>query len=278
MVTFKMVPQHLLLAAAFIVLTGWAACYVIPEMSSQSANSPTATQAAYEGLTVFTDDEELPAECAKIIIKAQTTAEVGELVRLDVSASQAESFKWILVPDSVDFEVYNEGRSATFSARKEGEYMFIVACAYKGKVDVMTHTITVGNPGPNPNDYPRVLRPDSEATVGEWVPYWCALTMRPKEGALKLAESFEGVATTISAGVNTTPAEIIKATGDSNRQALGDSVEDWKPFLLSLQNEFKKRAAEGTLLSPDQHADMWREVAAGLRAYADLFETKTVEK
>jgi hypothetical protein len=279
MVRFKTLMRHAVLGAAFIVLTSWAALYVAPEMGRQFANSPTTSQSVYEGLTVATDGESDPQDDgAKIVIKAQTTAEIGELVRFDVSASRAEAFKWILVPESVDFEVYNDGRRATFSAREDGEYMFIVACAYESTVDVKTHIVVVGNPGPKPDDYPRVPRPDSEAALGEWVPYWCALTLRPEEDALKLAESFDGVAATIAAGVNTTPAEIIKATGDSNRQALGDSVEDWKPFLLSLQNEFKKRAAAGTLVSPDQHAEMWREIATGLRAYADLFEGEEIEK
>jgi len=262
-----------LLGVIAAVLIGWSALSVAPETKKQSTNFPVVKLSVYEGLTGFTQDkEDLQEEGAKIIIKAQTIAEVGELVRFDVSSSQAESFKWILVPESPDFEVYNDGRRATFSARKEGEYMFIVACAYKSKVDVTTHIVTVGTPGPKPNSYPNVSRPDSNAEVVDWVPYWCALTQRPQDGALKLSASFDGVAATISAGVNTTPNEIINATSESTRQALGDSIEDWKPFLLSLQNQFKDRAAAGTLVSPDQHAKMWREVATGLRAYADLFK------
>jgi hypothetical protein len=106
-----------------------------------------------------------------------------------------------------------------------------------------------------------------------WLPYWCSLTVRAESETRKLADSFDAVAAAISSRVYTTPEEIIKATGEANRQALGDSLEAWKPVLLSLQNEFKARANAGTLASPEQHAEMWREVATGLRAYADLFET-----
>jgi len=265
-----------MLITAVLAATGVIAAVsfkVTPDAVRIMSNQTTVAQEV-----VYTDDDgcDPQVDGAKIVIHAPETAKVGELVRFDVSASKANSFKWILVPESVDFEVYSEGRRAVFSAREEGEYMFIVACAYEGTVDVKTHTVIVGKPGPDPSDYPKVPRPDSEAGVVEWIPYWCSLTLRPRDEVVRLAESFEGVAATIAAGVHTTPDEIIKATGEANRQALEDSVEEWKPFLLSLQNEFKKQANAGTLVSPEQHAEMWREVAAGLRAYADLFETLSI--
>jgi hypothetical protein len=271
------------LIVIILFVTGLVSWHVGPKMGAQFTSSPdaqTSSAGAYGGLTVFKDDEEAKPEgdIAKIIVRAPEVAEIGELVRFDVSASQAESFKWLLVPESADFEVYNDGQQAIFSARKTGEYMFIVACAYKGTVDVATHVVTVGTPVPKPGDYPVVEKPDTKAPIKEWVPYWCSLTVRPEEETRRLAESFEGVAATIAAGVHTTPEEIVKATGDANQQALGDSVDAWKPFLLSLQNEFKKRAKAGTLVSPEQHAEMWREIAAGLRVYADLFETRTILK
>lgn len=258
-----------------LALISFSVVCVTPKMGQQFANSPVvAQQDVYSSLTTYTDDDGRNPQVggAKIVINAPDKAEIGELIRFDVSASKAESFKWILVPKSVDFEVYNGGRRAIFSVRKAGKYMFIVACAHEGTVDVMTHTVIVSNPGPNPNDYPDVPRPGSEAKIIKWISYWCALTARPQDEAIKLAESFEGVAATISAGVNTTPEDIIKATSESNRQALGESLEAWKPFLLSLQNEFKNRASVGTLVSPEQHAKMWYKVASGLRAYAGLFE------
>ncbi len=226
----------------------------------------------YSDLIVFLEDD-MNLDNARLVLKAVKEAEVGELVRFDVSDSWAETYKWILVPKSVDFEVYDSGQRAVFSARKAGEYMFIVACAYEGTVDVIMHTVRVGNPAPKPGDYPAVPEPEVDAALSEWLPYWCSLTVRTEAETRKLADSFEGVAATISAGVYTTPEEIIKATSEANQQALGDSLVSWKMVLLSLQDEFKARATAGTLASPKQHADMWREVAAGLRAYADLFDT-----
>lgn len=272
--------RYAVFTVASLAILGFACGYVAPKMGSQFANSPSAqvtsqvtNQDVYRQLTTFTDEDVEVKNAAKIVIKAPNEAKIGELVRFDVSASRAESFKWLLVPKSADFEVYNNGKRAVFSAREEGEYMFIVACAYKGTVAVTTHVVRVGNPGPKPGDYPIVPKPDAGAGVAKWIPFWCSLTVRPEVEARKLAESFEGIASTISAGVNTTPGEIIKATSEANRQALGDSLEAWKPVLLSLQNEFKNRANAGTLVSAEQHAEMWREVAKGLRTYADLFET-----
>lgn len=280
MFKFSIAFRYTVLTTAIVAIMVLAYCYGTSGPGGQLTNSPpvqVADRDVYQHLTADADDDDAPVETekdvAKIIIKASNEAEIGQLIRLDVAASKAESFKWLLVPNSADFEVYDNGKRAVFSAREAGEYMFIVACAYKGTVAVTTHVVRVGNPVPKPGDYPIVAKPNAGAAISEWVPYWCSLMVRPKEETQKLAESFEGIAATISAGVNTTPEEISKATSDANRRALGDSLEAWKPFLLSLQNEFKNRANAGTLVSAEQHAEMWREVAKGLRVYTDLFET-----
>lgn len=230
----------------------------------------------YGSLTIVGQDEgddPAPADTAKVIINAPPTGAVGELIRLDVSNSTAESFRWVLVPDSVDFEVYDEGRHAVFSARKPGQYMFIVACAYKGTVDVVTHVINIGNV-PDPQvKYPVVEKPAEGAPLAMMIPYWCSQAKRSREETMKLAASFESIAATISAGVNTTPQAIIQATGDANRNALGDSLENWKPVLQELQKELQKLAEEGKLTTAEQHAQVWREIAAGLRAYGALFDS-----
>lgn len=272
----KITLKNALIGAALLLALAYTVACMGPKIVEAYGTGPTGQHVernVYNGLTIFSDDDVENLDIAKIVIKAPIEAEIGELVRFDVSASWAESFKWVLVPESGDFEVYDGGKRAVFSARTSGEYMFIVACAYENTVDVVIHNIRVGNPVPKPGDYPVVIKPEAGAAFSEWLPYWCSLTVRTEAETRKLADSFDSVAATISAGVYTTPEEIIKATSEANRQALGDSLESWKMVLLSLQNEFKARANAGTLASPEQHADMWREVAVGLRAYADLFET-----
>jgi hypothetical protein len=210
---------------------------------------------------------------AKIVIKAPTTGEVGELVRLDVSESRADDFKWILVPSTVDFEIYDDGKKAVFSARKPGDYMFIVACSNGGSVDVATCIVTITGNAPAPPDsvVPVVPDPGAGATLTQTLPYWCSQQKRPQKEALQLAASFDSVAASISAGVNTDPRAIVELTAQTNRQALGASMDDWLPVLQRLQQELKLRAESGTLRTAEDHAQTWREIAQGLKNYAALF-------
>jgi hypothetical protein len=212
-------------------------------------------------------------ERARIELTAPDKGVVGELIRLDVSASNADTFKWLLVPESGDFEVYDQGRKAVFSARKTGSYMFIVACAKDGLVDVVTHVVHIVKPGdPDPTiEYPAVEQPQPDAGVAAWVTYWCAECKRPQEEALALAESFESVAAAVAGGAYTTPAEISQATGDANRAALGGSLDAWMPFLSKIRALLKQQAMEGSLTTPEQHATVWRAIAQGLLEYAAMF-------
>jgi len=226
--------------------------------------------------TALTTDYDLTSTDgqATIIIHAPEVGEVGELVRFDVSESVAESFRWLVVPETGDFEVYNDGKNAVFSARRPGEYMFIVACAFKGTVDVATHVITIQGQEPLPPDdnkpTPEVPEPEEGSSLDTWVTYWCASLQLPKHEARQLAESFESVAAMISADVGLKPQDIIEATSKANRAALGDSIDQWVPLLQQLQGALQKQAEEGNLVTVDQHTEVWRLVATGLNNYASL--------
>ncbi len=231
----------------------------------------------YTGLTSV-NHASTNSDGAKLVIKAQEVGEIGELIRLDVSGSTAAQFKWILVPQSIDFESYAEGKYAVFSARKSGDYMFIVACGLGDTVDVLTHVVKIVGPAPLPPDpsvkYPVITRPQDGSALVTWIPYWCSQAQRTQEESLKLAASFDSVAATISAGINTTPQQIIEVTSKSNNQALGASIDGWIPVLQNIQLEMKIRAQAGTLTTPEQHALLWREVADGLTAYSTAFKGK----
>jgi hypothetical protein len=288
MPSFKKNTTLSLFLIVVLAMTGFMCGRTLQSQSNvvmAPAVEETVTPDVYGELTILKDDEEVDpvADVAQVVVNAQELGEVGELIRFDVSESNAESFKWLLVPESVDFEVYDDGKRAVFSARKPGEYMFIVACAYKGTVDVTTHVVTIVGPDPqpdpdDPDEYPVVPKPAEGASLVEWMPYWCSQAKRPKDETMRLAASFESVAATISAGVNTTPQEIIAATGDANRQALGASMQAWMPVLQNLQAVLKTRAEVGTLTTADQHAEAWREIAEGLRGYAALFTKAAVLK
>lgn len=194
-----------------------------------------------------------PTAGAKIVLIAPSTARIGELVRLDVSGSAADSFKWLLVPLSEDFLVYDSGARAVFSARMGGEYRFIVACAKNGAVDVVTHVVRVVAP-------PTMPTTDS---LAEWIPYWMWDVPLPHEECIKLAESFEAIAAR-KADLHD-PVDWIKATAESNRAALGDRLDAWRPVLDKIGSELVKRAENGTLMTPEEHEKAWLEVAEGLR-------------
>ena len=261
---------------AAVALTCGATMYVTPNPPVAQVEQPVTI---YGGSTVWGEDEELvivEPDTAHITVKSKTIAVVGELIRFDVSESVAESFKWLLVPESVDFEVYDDGKRAVFSARKSGDYMFVIACAYKGTVDVTTHVVTVtGSSGPvdppNPGTYPVLPDPGVEASLKARVSYWCSQAKSPMNEAKQLAGSFDSVAAMISAGVYTTPQEIIEATGEANKEALGTRLKAWVPVLRKLQDEFQQMAQDGELVTPEQHAVTWRAVGDALEYYASLF-------
>lgn len=222
-------------------------CLTVPFLA------PTETQPP----TLVAQDSSETAE-AKIVLVAPSTARIGELVRLDVSESTASSFRWLLVPDSVtDFLTYDSGARAVFSARKAGEYRFIVACgAEDGSVDVVTHVVKVLSP-PNP--------PASD-NLAEWIPYWNWTLDLPEEECRALAESFEAIADRSEELPK--PQDWIDATAKANREVLGDRIDAWTPMLDKIGMKLLNMAEAGILQTPEDHAKVWREVARGLRACA----------
>jgi len=189
---------------------------------------------------------------AKIVLEAQSTARVGELVRFDVSKSEAASFKWLTVPPSQDFETYADGSRAVFSARLPGEYVFIVAAALGDTVDVVRHVVIVRGPPPMP----------TTNALDEWIPFWAYTYNLPTNGAQELAASFEEVA---SRDDLENPEDWIRATSESNRAALGADLTIWKPILDKIGEVLLKMAQSGELITPEQHRVVWLQIAEGLR-------------
>jgi hypothetical protein len=195
-----------------------------------------------------------PSEnAAKIVLTPPSTAKVGELVRLDASASTATSYKWLTNPVSADFEVFAGGRKAVFSARKPGSYTFTLAVAYKDTVDVVSFTVIVEGP----------IAPPTTESLEAWIPYWRADMDLPEDKLEALAVSFEQISLKMT--VLATPEVIIKASAEANRAALGDSLPQFIPLLQKIQASLEKLAKSGQLKTPEQHAAVWQEIARGLR-------------
>ena len=195
-----------------------------------------------------------PSEnAAKIVLDAPSTAKIGELVRLDASASTASSFKWLTNPSTQDFEVYADGRKAVFSARKAGNYQFVLAVGLKDTVDVVEFTIRVEGP----------IAPPTSESLEEWIPYWMSEMTLPAAEKEALAASFEQIALKMT--MLATPEAIIKATAEANRAALGASLPNWIPLLQKIQVALDKLARSGKMTTPQQHADVWASIARGIR-------------
>lgn len=194
-----------------------------------------------------------PQNQAKIVLVAPSTAHVGELVRFDVSKSVADSFKWLVVPQSPDFEIYADGRKAVFSARVPGTYVFIVAAAKDGTVDVVRHEIVVKGPPPTP----------TTDSLAEWIPFWAYGMNLDHKDAQQLAQSFEDVAA--NSDELKEPKDWIKATAKANRAVLSEKLAIWKPILDKIGDVLLKKAQNGELVTPEQHKELWLEIASGLR-------------
>jgi len=159
-----------------------------------------------------------------------------------------------------------------FSSGVPGEFMFIVACAVNDSVNVKRHVVRViGStpPPPTPDPEPPVP-PGPATTLSKKIGTWCTGIQSPSRSndAVKLAGAFESIAAQIDAGTLTQPYDIITATTEANRAALGEQLQAWIPFLRSLQAELEQRANNGLLVTQSQHSAVWKEVAKGLRYFA----------
>jgi len=191
---------------------------------------------------------------AKLVLVAPTSARIGELVRLDVSESNAVTYRWLLVPDSVDFLVFDSGERAVFSGREAGEYQIIVGCAVDGSVDFVVHTIKVIGPPAIPADG------DLEALI----PYWIWHNPFPENEREALADSFEAIADQGDKLQEST--DWIEATADANRKVLGERIDAWDVILDKIGAELSKKALTGELTTPEDHKRAWMEIAEGLRS------------
>jgi hypothetical protein len=203
-------------------------------------------------------------------IVAPDKVKPGELVVL-AADGDATSFSWQVIPATDNFLQIDGGRRAVFSSGSSGKFMFVLAVAKDGKVEVKTHTIQVGVSGPSPTPGPTPT-PQPTDDFAMRVVAWCEAVDSPtkRDDALKLSQSFISVAATISSGVIKTPGEILEVTKTANRAALGDAgVQAWAPFLESLRAELNAMGKAGKLDDADAHAELWQAIGDALRSYAE---------
>ncbi len=207
---------------------------------------------------------------ADVVIEGPAEIKIGQLARLDVSKSAGKTFKWKILPATTDFEVYDDGRRAVFSSGSSGDFTFIVACANDNDVDVKTYVVKVGEGGvtPGPGPGPGPVNPATGMT-GKVVELTRLVNSPNKKAeASKLSAGFTSVVKQITDGQLTTADQIIEAQKIANRTAVGNSLALWVPFLEALQKEMKAQAESGLLVTPEQHAALWKQIADGLNLVA----------
>jgi hypothetical protein len=194
-----------------------------------------------------------------LVLTAQETCKVGELVRLDASQSDVDGLTWQILPGTSDFEVIEDGRRAFFSARADGprEFLVILAGARGGTPFLQHHKLTVeGIEAIEPDD-------PTPASLGQKIRGWLD-KVEDYEGkaskALAMAEAFRSLADKEDLDVN----DILEATAVANSAILGDDLDKWVPFLDDLGAELDLYIEEHALDTREQYREIWLRIAAGI--------------
>lgn len=147
---------------------------------------------------------------------------------------------------------------------------------YVVKNVILTSPITIGDdtPGPGPNPVPpnpQVVLPDGKYKVSQKV-YTLASKVPDNSrvsGAKILADSYDSIASAISAGTITTIQDILTKTTEKNTTSLAagnvNKVE-WTPFFSELQNIVFDLYQNETLKTKDDFAQCWKEISLAFKA------------
>ena len=190
-----------------------------------------------------------PIDESGVVLQSQDTAEIGELVRLDASASQVDSLTWQIIPHTEDFEVIEDGRRAFFSSRVPGSYLIIIAAAKDQQAFLRHHTIEVIGE----------LSPPGPEGLATKVRRWTR-KVKDYEGrkvhALAVAAVFRKLANAEDVDVE----RMLEATATANSAVLGDHIENWLPLLEPLGAELDFIGLE----TRDDYKRVWLSIAEGI--------------
>jgi len=236
-------------------LTTLVFCFLFVGFSAPTHSSAAVQDGNEQDTQTITQDPTV----AKLVITGPNKVSPGNLVVISVEGSDAKSFKWLILPSTNNYLVIEDGRRVVFSSGTGGTYTFIVACSLGDTCDLGIHTVTVTGESDKPVD-----------SLTSKIALWCndVQTDEKRDECLALAQSFASVASEMEGGTLTTPLEIVRATFKSNKEALGDSLDNWIPFRDGLSTQLKKMAASKELTDVASHIRVWKAIAIGLREYA----------
>lgn len=245
----------------FAILIVWVSCVLCIQPSSGAG--------AVQIQAITTDDGGERGDQAEVNIKAPTNVKVGDVIYIDLSESLGNGFDFEVEPVPPGLRTFSDGNMIVCgTGDKNVTYTFMISCALEGDSDIAIHKIKVTgaveeviipvNPGENLIE-----------KVKEWASY---VDSPSKNETLMLATSFEASAGLIKDGTLTSRDSVIKVTAASNRNAVGDNIENWSPFLNSLSVELKAMAMDDQLLDVESHISVWLDISQGLKEYASTLD------
>lgn len=206
----------------------------------------------------------------------------GTMVVLSAQGSTADALSWQCCNSGLQLLVVERGTICAFATAKSGVYTIILAAAKTGedgKAELATarKEVIIGSPGPDPDPDPPGPGPDPDPDPPEPEPLPDGKYLLAKDasgwakgvgdapGSLRLAGAFEAIAAQVAAGTVRTLPDFQRASQQRNREALGNDKDKWVPFFESLQSRLQTLNSSGVMVSLEDHATAWEEIALGLR-------------
>lgn len=238
-----------------------------------------------------------PPREIEIILDGEERVAVGQLVTLDASETQADTFRWTLVGGGEGlYRVDTNGKIVYFSSGLPGDYVFVLSVAKSTDdgplLEVQEHVVSVEGSNPPPPNIPPAqppagppvqppVQPPAQPPVSPADPlpegrYGLARFCRdtamevvpsgPKrhEPATALSVAYVTIAQKIESGQLADPAAIVKAQQMVNSMVLTQvgAGNSWNVFFNRLAERLKTLG----LTTARDHADAWREISLGLGA------------
>jgi hypothetical protein len=212
---------------------------------------------------------------ATVLIDSEAKVVIGDLIVLDLTQSKGTGFDYYVDPVPPGLRTFDGGRVIVCgTGNKPITYTFMISCAYGENSDIAIHKVKVVGREPvpvqpKPVEPPAPLAPASPMVAK--VKLWASQVQstNKRDEARGLAQSFASMAVMIDTNNFNTAGELIAASARSNREAMRGNLDSWAGFLDNLMGELKTQAASGRLSTVKSHGPVWRDVAQGLREYAD---------
>lgn len=243
----------------------------------------------------------------QVIEGIESPAPLGELVQLQISQFEPPehfhkaSYDWILFDTSNDtyytrYRTTNNNQELFFGSGLKPKLMKVVCVATYLYVDdikapgfIHTKTVAIKGdlkigvepipPKPDPDDPDDPDEPDEpdlpdgKYGLAKSAYQWAKKVNSPKKSDVckALADSFGGMASSISAGTLKDIKKILEETTKSNQNKLKELEVDkavWDRFFVSLQDRIYELYSKGDLSKPDDFKEAWLEIVDGLKAAA----------